>query len=133
MLVEIAFVAVLDHQVDVIGGLLDVIEFDDVVIVAALKDLDLIFKEFVELSLKLFSRDAFYGDVHFGYLVVALVDLAELALSNDSFEHVVFDYLDHCLYIFRRQILGGFFKAYFRGLHLISDGVWGLGYRNCVV
>lgn len=39
---EIAFVAVLEDQIEVVGGLLDVVELDDVSVIAGLKHFDLV-------------------------------------------------------------------------------------------
>ena len=47
---QVALVAVLEYEVDVVGGLLDVDEPDDVVVLAALEHLDLVLEEFGELA-----------------------------------------------------------------------------------
>jgi hypothetical protein len=39
---EIAFVAVLEDQIEVVGGLLDVVELDDVSVIAGLEHFDLV-------------------------------------------------------------------------------------------
>lgn len=48
--VEIAVVAVLQHQVVVVGCLLHVVELDDVVALAALQHLDLALQQLLELA-----------------------------------------------------------------------------------
>ena len=47
---EIALVAVLEDEVEVIGGLLDVVEFDGVLVVAGPEHLDLVLEQFEELA-----------------------------------------------------------------------------------
>lgn len=47
---QVALVAVLEDEVDVVDGLLDVDEADDVVILAGLEDLDLVVEELGELA-----------------------------------------------------------------------------------
>lgn len=42
---EVALVAVLENEVEIVGGLLDVIELDDVFVIAGLEDLDLVLQE----------------------------------------------------------------------------------------
>ncbi len=48
--VEVALVAVLEHEVVVVGCLLHVVQLDDVVALATLEHLDLAFQEFLELA-----------------------------------------------------------------------------------
>lgn len=47
---DVAFVAVLEDEVEVVGSLLNVVEFDDVLIIAGLEDLNFVLKEFEELA-----------------------------------------------------------------------------------
>jgi hypothetical protein len=47
---EIAFVAVLEDEVEVVGGLLDVVQLDDVAVVACLQYFDLVLQQFQELA-----------------------------------------------------------------------------------
>lgn len=47
---EIALVAVLEDQIEVVGCLLDVVKFDDVFIFAGLKDCDFVLQKLEELA-----------------------------------------------------------------------------------
>jgi len=48
--IEVAIVAVLEHKVVIVGGLLHVVELDDVVALAALKHLDLALQQLLEFA-----------------------------------------------------------------------------------
>ena len=47
---EVALVAVHEDEVEVVGGLLDIVELDYVYVVAGLEDFDLVFEELHELA-----------------------------------------------------------------------------------
>ena len=42
ILIEVPFIAILDHKINIVGSLLYIIQFDDIIIITAFEDFDLI-------------------------------------------------------------------------------------------
>jgi hypothetical protein len=49
---EISFIAVLHDHINIVGSLLDVIQLDDVLVVAGAQDFDFILEQFLVLALE---------------------------------------------------------------------------------
>ena len=103
---EVAFIAVLKDEVEIIGCLFYVIKFDDVSVIAGLQYFDLVFKElhkftfdnypytFDALSLNCLDRDILHI-----IFVIPLKHVPILTRSYLPFEHIVVHHFWHFEYL----------------------------------
>lgn len=71
---EVALVAVLKNEVEIVGGLLDVVELDDVSVIAGLEDLDLVLEELQKLALILHALPLMFSRL------IALIAISPLSV-----------------------------------------------------
>ena len=86
---------ILEHEVDVVLGFLDVMELDNVDVVARTQHFDLVLEQLVEFAFEVLSVYCFYCNVFSCNLVVAFVDLSELPLPDAPLKDVVVHDLHH--------------------------------------
>ena len=99
---EVSFIAVLDDEIKVICCFLNIVEFDDISVIASFQHFNLIFKELHELSwsyglgtFNAFPFDGFDGNVGSVVFVIAFEDITVLAGADFPFEDIVVDDLGH--------------------------------------
>jgi len=75
---EITFVAIFEHQIEVIRCFLDIKELNNVIIVACAQDSNFVFKQFIEFAFEQLSLDDLDGDILIIRLVVSLEYITKL-------------------------------------------------------
>ncbi len=76
---HVTAITVLKNEIVVVGGFFEGIEFHDVGIVASFEDFNFVFEQLIEFALDSLALDSFDSNWQIGFLVEALVDVAELA------------------------------------------------------